>query len=48
MEDSILGVNHNYLEHQSITIMSLDLQLYQSGPHKHVHHVQELEFEKHE
>lgn len=48
MGDSILGVNHNCSEHQGITIIPLDVQLYQSRTHKHVHHVQELEFEEHE
>ena len=48
MEDSILGANHNCLEHQSIAIMSLDLQLYQSRTRKHVQQVQELELEEHE
>jgi hypothetical protein len=47
MEDSILGVNHNSLEHQGITVTSLDLQLYQLRTHKHLHHVQEFEFEEH-
>jgi hypothetical protein len=47
MEDNILRMNDNCLEHQGITVMSLDLQLYQLRTHKHVHHVQEFEFEEH-